>query len=825
MVRVLSLSGAALTGWALFSAAGFAQEASVLAPNAAPASVAAFDYLSVLSGAMLGALLLCAAVLAALAAGPSGGFARLATGALVVSAIALYVATKLPLNGRWSETAVMAPGFAQGLAIAAGGLHLAFGLRAARGSLVLALALIAVALFGAVTATLAWIGTPLSDIVMMSTVGVLLGGAFILAAIDAARGGAAAGVALPGVLAIAVGAALLSWRDITAAPEGFAPMGPLAALTLGGLIVGFSALAAHRARQGAKETTVVGSLGGQELAELLDFAGLGVWDWTARTDKVAASAGLRSMLGDDIGAADPEVSWRARIAPEDASVYEEVLKGGDAAEDGPFDVELRVAAEDGTIKPLRFRGARAVDGGSGKLRRVAAIVETGGRGAHAAPSEHAEALTPVPTPVETPNSADALTGLPLRSALFEEMAVHPEGGLLLLGVDRFRSVNQALGFAGGDSLLAEIARRLNDAAADHGFVARPDGDTFAVFAPGRRDEDELLSGAEELRKRIAGAVLINDQEVIPSVSIGVAAWEDGLDDETVYARAENAMYAAKEDGGGRVVAYARDMGRSATATLSLETDLRRALERGEIEVHYQPVIRLADGAAAGFEALARWRHAQRGLIAPGEFIQFAEQTDLIGPISRAVLTQAAEDLALWRRDTGQHDIFVSVNIDSRQLLRPGLEEAVSEAIFAYGLPPHALRIEVTESQIMADPDAASAILRRLSEAGAGLSLDDFGTGFSSLAYLQQFDFDSLKIDQSFVIGMDTDPTAVKIARAIIDLAHDLSMKVIAEGAETEASARRLRAMGCEFAQGFIFGAAMTSEEACAFIRSYARAAE
>ncbi|MEM9749322.1 MAG: EAL domain-containing protein, partial [Pseudomonadota bacterium] len=292
--------------------------------------------------------------------------------------------------------------------------------------------------------------------------------------------------------------------------------------------------------------------------------------------------------------------------------------------------------------------------------------------------------------------------------------------------------------------------------------------------------------------------------------------------EALLASAEAAMYEAKAEGGGRAVLYSPGAPGAAPASMSLETDLRRALERGEIEVHYQPIIRLSDGAVAGFEALARWRHPERGLVTPTDFIGFAEATDLIAPISRAVLNAAASDLAAWRAEMQQSGLFVGVNIDSRQVLRAGLEKSVSDAISACGLPPEALRIEVTESQIMADPEAASAVLSSLQRMGVMLALDDFGTGFSSLSYLHQFDFDAIKIDQSFTVGMDSDPTAVKIVRAIIDLAHDLSMKVVAEGAESEASARRLRAMGCDFAQGFIFGAAMTAAEAQSFIRSYAR---
>jgi len=824
---VLAFAGGLSAGF------GAAQAAAQPVAAAADGGGASGPGAEALIGAMLGALLLLAALTVSLGLAPRGRPIRSLTAGLFLVAAAVFVAAQAGVASAWAERRLFEPPLALGLLVMAAGVHMMATLAAARSGAVMAGLSLAVAAFGCVAAGAAWAGAALGQTVVFAGAGGCIAVAMIGALGAAGRGDVAGGVSLPGVLAMAAGAALIAWRSLAGLDPWPVPLPALGALTLGALIVGFATLAAARAgapRRGAGLEAGAGAAG--EALALLEGADIGLWSWSARGDRVGMSAPLRRMLGEDDAEPAAEVAWRARIAPEDTSLYEEALRGGREPQAGPFDIRLRVAAEDGTVRPLRFRGVRALNAEDGALERVAAIVEPAPREAEDGPAADAAPVPEmqaelIPPQDESGAEADPLTGLALRGRLFEEMRASGSagGGVLVFGLDRFKAVNQALGFAGGDGLLVEIARRLREAVAEHGFVARLGGDAFGVFAPGDHSPEELAEAAEDLRKRLAGAVLINDQEVIPSVSVGVAARTPDETFETCLAQAEQAMYAAKAEGGGRVVAYSEKAGAQAQATLPLETDLRRALERGEIEVHYQPVIRLSDGAAAGFEALVRWRHSQRGLIAPSEFIEFAEKTDLIGPITRAVLTQAAEDLAWWRKETKAEGIFVSVNIDSRQVLNPHLETAVSEAIFAYGLPPNALRIEVTESQIMADPETAAAVLRRLRDAGAGLSLDDFGTGFSALAYLHQFEFDYLKIDRSFVIGMDTDPTAVKIARAIIDLAHDLSMKVIAEGAETEASARRLRAMGCEYAQGFIFGAAMTAREACSFVSSYARAAE
>jgi EAL domain-containing protein (putative c-di-GMP-specific phosphodiesterase class I) len=286
-------------------------------------------------------------------------------------------------------------------------------------------------------------------------------------------------------------------------------------------------------------------------------------------------------------------------------------------------------------------------------------------------------------------------------------------------------------------------------------------------------------------------------------------------DEDVLKNAELAMYHAKQQGADRIEVFRPAMRTQKIDSLTMESDLRRALERDEIAVLYQPIIRLENRSVAGFEALLRWNHPRLGRIGPAEFIPIAEETGLIVDLGHFALERAAHQLALWQRAMPAQaaPVFMSVNVSSRQLLRHDLIQDIKGVLSRNVLSPGTFKLEITESLVMENPELAAQMLARIRELGAGLSLDDFGTGYSSLAYLQRFPFDTIKIDQQFVRGSSRGGARPVILRSIIALAHDLNMEVVAEGAETDSDAVELYQLGCHFAQGYIFGEPMTAEQA------------
>ena len=419
---------------------------------------------------------------------------------------------------------------------------------------------------------------------------------------------------------------------------------------------------------------------------------------------------------------------------------------------------------------------------------------------------------------------DTLTGLPNRhrlgTCLEEAIEAAASGGgragVMFIDLDRFKSVNDMLGHSVGDELLVEAGRRLRDCVRSADVVARLGGDEFAVVLP----QFGSTADAEQIAQRIVAALaepfLLQGQQLFISASVGIAAWpDDGDDAATLLKSADTAMYSAKHNGRNNYRFYLASMNENAAQRLQTERELHLAIERGEFELHYQPKVRLATGALSGFEALLRWRHPQRGLVPPAEFVTILEETGMILPVGEWVIAQVCRQVRLWAATYGTVPP-VAINLSASQLTFAGLAETVRDIVDDAGVDPRLLEFELTESMLMADPEAAVTILHALKRQGMRLSVDDFGTGYSSLAYLKRFPLDALKIDRTFVRDLPDDADDAAITKAVISLAHSLGLKVVAEGVETRAHLDALRSYGCDEIQGYYISRPLPAEE-CALL--------
>ena len=409
---------------------------------------------------------------------------------------------------------------------------------------------------------------------------------------------------------------------------------------------------------------------------------------------------------------------------------------------------------------------------------------------------------------------DALTDLPNRSLFVDRVEralvrTDRRGGsvaVMFLDLDNFKVINDSLGHSIGDQLLLSVTQRIQDCLRREDTLARLSGDEFAILVEDVANVDDALVVAQRVLQALQAPFSLEGHEMFASASIGVVLSAPNHDcPDDLLRDADLAMYRAKANGKARTEVFDDSMNARVSERLSMETSLRRAIERGEFRVHYQPIIDLADGKVAGFEALVRWEHPQRGLVSPLDFIPLAEETGLILPIGRWVLEESCRQIAEWQRLVGPgRRLMISVNVSARQLQHPGLVETVAEVLEQTGLEPSSLKLELTESLMMQDLDLTIERLQALLALGIELALDDFGTGYSSLAYLRRLPVSFLKIDRSFVKQLGVDPEDSAIVRAIVSLAHDLGMTVVGEGVETDGQRRELRRLGCSYGQGYLF---------------------
>lgn len=519
--------------------------------------------------------------------------------------------------------------------------------------------------------------------------------------------------------------------------------------------------------------------------EALGAADVALWAWDPEQDRIRLTGACRAL---GLGPLAPECSstaLRALALPQDRSLAEEVLR----VQEPGAEIAVRMRMRGGGV--CIWRGVWLEEG----VRAAGVVVpET-----KFAASEH-----------------DPLTGLLDRRSFIERCRERLQSPgkheLVAADLDRLRRLNEALGHERADLVLAALGSRLAAAFPPDAIMARIGEDEFAVLASGGRDRAaEVLRQALEQPLRVAGF------DIHPTLSIGAveaAGGPDAPEAAELLRRAELAVEAAKSAGRGHAAAYGRSLETDGLSQLALESDLRGAIGRGELVPFYQPIVRLSTGELSGFEALARWRHPRKGVLTPDIFLPICEEMGLMNELGQHIMRSAAAQLAAWRRRHGAAgELTVAVNLSTGEIARPDLVSDVIAIRRETRLPPGALKLEVTESDVMRDPDGAAVILRRLREAGAALALDDFGTGFSSLSYLTRLPFDTLKIDRYFVRTMATNEGSAKIVRSVVKLGQDLSLEVVAEGVENAGMARQLLSLGCDYGQGFGYAPALSPQEA------------
>ncbi len=530
----------------------------------------------------------------------------------------------------------------------------------------------------------------------------------------------------------------------------------------------------------------------------------GLWDWDLRANTIYLSPRWLEMIGCSPYATEDDSNvWLQRVHPDEQSALHATLHAHLSGQSEHFECEYRLKDENGEWKWMLGRGLAVRDANGEATRIAGSQTDISGR-------KHFEA--------QLARSAfyAALTGLPNRALFLDRLeraiarAAREENhsfAVLFLDLDRFKNVNDSLGHLAGDELLVEAGRRFESCLRPGDTVARLGGDEFAVLLEGLADEAAIETIATRVGRELEKPFQLDGHEVFITVSIGVAPAQGGETRAVELLRnADTAMYRAKGLGRARHATFDTSMHQSAVRLLELESDLWRALERDELRVYFQPIVELQSGRIQALEALVRWQHPVRGLVSPGEFIPLAEETGLIVPIGWWVLEEACRHAASWA-----DNLDLGVNLSSQQFSQPDSLDRISGALERTGFAANRLKLEITESVIMGNTESANTMLRGLRAMGVELAMDDFGTGYSSLSYLHRFPLDTLKIDRSFVAQMNSGSRNDQIVRTILNLARGLSIKVVAEGVESEEQLRVLRDMGCDAAQGFFFARPLPPE--------------
>ena len=554
----------------------------------------------------------------------------------------------------------------------------------------------------------------------------------------------------------------------------------------------------------------------ERLAILHDGARVGLWDWELSTDRLSASARFRELLGMGPGeSAARSDDWFRRVHPRDLEDFKRAIEAHLAGRTEALEHDFRVLLPEGGVRWVTCRGIARPERGlfGGSLSDITAERELESR-------------------LLRELFHDPLTGLPNKAHFLERIGrslvrARRRGGaeiaVLHLDLDRFHHVNDSLGVGAGDELLIEVAERVASRMRAGDTLAHFGADKFGVLMDGVRGAREAVEVAESIDAVLRVPLVIENHEIFPAGTTGIAV------SNPLHVRAEDllrdavaAMHRAK-DGSLRYEVHDPGMNVTAKERLRLEGDLHHALERGEFKLHYQPIISFESGSLSGFEALLRWQHPERGMVRPDVFVPIAEENGLIVPMGAWVMEEACRQLVDWRsKMPAANDVTVAVNLSARQFDDPRLLDDVDSALGRSGLDAQGLKLEMTESVVMAPTRENKRTLNELRNQGIKILIDDFGTGYSSLSSLNTFPIDSLKIDRSFVNGMEHEEDKANIVQMILDLADRLSLDVVAEGIETAAQLDMLRGLDCEHGQGYYFSTAIDGDSAAALIANAPR---
>jgi len=536
----------------------------------------------------------------------------------------------------------------------------------------------------------------------------------------------------------------------------------------------------------------------------------GIWDWNVKSNQVYFSQRWKTMLGYEENEISTSIEeWLRRVHPEDLDRLKVAIHAHLDGTTAHLESEHRMLHRDGSYRWMLSRGL-AVREPNGAAYRVA------GSQTDITDRKYAEEK------LLHDAFYDLLTNLPNRALFMDHLGLAIERAkrrkdyvfaVLFLDLDRFKDVNDSLGHNVGDELLNLVARKLESRMRSTDTVARFGGDEFVILLDDIQSEDNASQVANWILSELAVPFKFHNREVYISTSIGIVLSTIGYNRaDEVLRDADIAMYNAKTKGKARFEIFQPQMREYILNRTELENDLRRAVDNDELRVFYQFIVSLDTRQVIGLEALVRWQHPRRGLIPPSEFIPLAEETELIIPIDRWVLRQACMQLQAWKAAIPEaQPLTISVNVSSKHIPRPGLIEHIQAVLEDTHLDPSFLKLEITESAILEKNDVTNAVLDRLRDLGIQIQIDDFGTGYSALSYLSNFPINALKIDHSFVLSMGEGNSHTKIVQAIVMLSHQLGVRVIAEGIETEALLTRLKDLGCEYGQGFYFSRPMNTQ--------------
>jgi diguanylate cyclase (GGDEF)-like protein/PAS domain S-box-containing protein len=577
------------------------------------------------------------------------------------------------------------------------------------------------------------------------------------------------------------------------------------------LLIGFTVMQ-HAFAGGALHQGLFSDMERQALAVV--GSGDIVFDWDVLRDRVVTKPDISLQLGlppNSLGG--PARTWLPALHSDDRDTFRTTLDVVLEHRRGKVGQSFRLRGADGHYHWFSLR-ARPVVGSDGEvIRCVGTMVEI---------TEQKKAEERLLHDAVHDN----LTGLPNRELFMNRLEaiisvartedkIQPT--VFVIDIDRFKQVNDGLGISAGDTILLTIARRLHRLLKPKDSLSRFAGDQFAMMLLSEQDPTRIAGVADAIKQAIRAPINFAKREIVLTASIGLITWTNSQNTaEDMVKDAELAMLQAKRFGGDRIEPFRPAFRSVGTDRLQLESDLRRAAERQEFTLAYQPIVRLEDGTVAGFEALLRWDHPRRGSIPPSDFIPVAESCGLIVQLGLFAMQRAADDLARWQKQVGDMPLSVSVNLSSRQLIRRDLVSDVRSVIARANLKPRCFRLELTESLVMDNPEHTNHVLTKLKQLGIGLSLDDFGTGYSSLAYLTRFPFDTIKIDKSFVD--DSTPKRAVLLKSMVNMAHELGLSVVAEGVSDENDALELRQMCCEYVQSYMFGAPIPGDQVLKMLR-------